>query len=122
VKYSRDFKFIRVDMRSDEEFVCLEIEDYGIGIPESEQAKIFDAFYRVNNKCGKGGCGLGLFLVRHIVEGHRGRVEVRSKPGQGTTFSVYLPVAPDAAPAPDNMDHRTPVASLEDMHVKDTVN
>jgi two-component system phosphate regulon sensor histidine kinase PhoR len=121
VKYSRDFKFIRVDMRCDGDFVCLEIEDYGIGIPEEEQTRIFDAFYRVNNKCGKGGCGLGLYLVKHIVEGHRGRIEVRSKPGQGTTFRIYLPVASVAEPMPETASEPAARVLSEEVHAKDTV-
>jgi signal transduction histidine kinase len=115
VKYSRDSKLIRVDMRTEGEFVCLEVEDYGIGIPLDEQPKIFDAFYRVNNKSGKGGCGLGLFLVKHIVEGHGGRIEVQSRPGRGTCFRISLPVAPESESASSPA-----LVSLEEMHAENT--
>jgi two-component system phosphate regulon sensor histidine kinase PhoR len=117
IKYSRDSKLIRVDMRLEGEFVCLEVEDYGIGIPLEEQAKIFDAFYRVDNKCGKGGCGLGLFLVKHIVAGHRGRIEVRSHPGQGTCFRIFLPTGPE----PELENASSPaLVRLEEAHAENT--
>jgi two-component system, NtrC family, sensor kinase len=74
--------------RSDE--VVLEIEDNGIGIPWSEQSKIFEPFY--TTKPPGRGTGLGLSICYGIVEDHRGRIEVDSQPGRGTTFRVFLPV------------------------------
>ena len=74
--------------RSDE--VVLEIEDTGIGIPRADQSKIFEPFY--TTKPPGRGTGLGLSICYGIVEDHRGRIEVDSAPGRGTTFRVFLPV------------------------------
>ena len=70
------------------------VRDHGIGIPRDEQQKIFDRFHRVPTGLVHDvkGSGLGLAIVRHIVEAHRGRVEVESEPGEGSTFSLYLPL------------------------------
>ena len=73
---------------TDEVFV--EIEDNGVGIPRSEQSKIFDPFY--TTKPPGRGTGLGLSICYGIVEDHRGRVEVDSQPGRGSIFRVFLPV------------------------------
>jgi signal transduction histidine kinase len=67
------------------------IEDTGVGIPREAQAKIFEPFYTTKQP-GRG-TGLGLSIVYGIVEDHRGRIEVDSTPGRGSTFRVYLPVA-----------------------------
>jgi PAS domain S-box len=75
--------------RADE--VMVAIEDTGVGIPREAQAKIFEPFYTTKQP-GRG-TGLGLSIVYGIVEDHRGRIEVDSTPGRGSTFRVYLPVA-----------------------------
>ena len=75
--------------RGDE--VVLAVEDTGVGIPREEQAKIFEPFYTTKQP-GRG-TGLGLSICYGIVEDHRGRIEVESTPGRGSTFRVYLPVA-----------------------------
>jgi two-component system, NtrC family, sensor kinase len=75
--------------RDDE--VMLAIEDTGVGIPRESQAKIFEPFYTTKQP-GRG-TGLGLSICYGIVEDHRGRIEVDSTPGRGSTFRVYLPVA-----------------------------
>lgn len=62
--------------------VIVEVEDHGIGIPREEQEKIFERFYRVKNGAAKGGYGLGLYLVRHIMDAHGGKVELESEPGE----------------------------------------
>jgi len=74
--------------RADE--VVLAVEDTGVGIPREEQAKIFEPFYTTKQP-GRG-TGLGLSICYGIVEDHRGRIEVESAPGRGSTFRVYLPV------------------------------
>jgi PAS domain S-box-containing protein len=76
--------------RSDE--VVLEVEDTGMGIPRADQSKIFEPFY--TTKPPGRGTGLGLSICYGIVEDHRGRIEVDSTPGRGTTFRVFLPVHP----------------------------
>jgi len=94
LKYSQDRKFIGVNLFRDNGSVRLQVTDHGIGIPESEQAKIFEKFYRVGDPLvhNTKGSGLGLSLVRHIVQAHGGEVRVDSAPGRGSTFTITLPV------------------------------
>jgi len=91
-KYCGDKKQISVSLRSDSSAVVLEIEDQGLGIPYSEQERIFEQFYRGSNSTDKGGYGLGLFLVKHIMDAHGGTIDVKSKPGHGSLFRLIFPV------------------------------
>jgi len=70
------------------------VRDWGMGIPRDEQEKIFDRFHRVSTGLVHDvkGSGLGLAIVRHVVSAHGGAVEVDSRPGQGSTFSIRLPL------------------------------
>jgi len=70
----------------------LEVEDEGIGIPEDQQSRIFEKFYRVGQKETESisGTGLGLTVVKEIVEAHDGKIIVDSKPGKGSKFSIIL--------------------------------
>jgi len=94
LKYSQDQKFIGVNLFRDNGSVKLEVEDHGIGIPTHEQTKIFEKFYRVGDPLvhNTKGSGLGLSLVRHIVQAHGGDVAVDSAPGRGSKFTITLPV------------------------------
>jgi two-component system sensor histidine kinase SenX3 len=75
--------------------ITIRISDTGIGIPEEKIPRIFERFYRVDKARSKatGGTGLGLSIVRHIAQNHGGRVTVESAPGEGSTFTVFLPHA-----------------------------
>ena len=75
-------------------FIRITIADNGLGITKEEQEKIFNRFYRVKDEHTRfiTGTGLGLPIVKSIVEAHNGKVELESEPGQGATFNVYLPV------------------------------
>jgi signal transduction histidine kinase len=92
VKYSGDSRKIAVRVFATDTAVVVEVEDHGIGIPEVEQSRIFERFYRVSNGRGKGGSGLGLHLVRHVMEAHGGKAELESEPGRGSRFRLILPV------------------------------
>ena len=94
LKYSQDRKYVGVNLYRHNGTVKLEVVDHGIGIPSEEQAKIFEKFYRVGDPLvhNTKGSGLGLSLVRHIIQAHGGDVLVDSTPGQGSKFTITLPV------------------------------
>jgi signal transduction histidine kinase len=94
VKYSAGRKYLGVHLYRRDENVNLEVVDHGIGIPAKEQLKIFEKFYRVGDPLvhNTKGSGLGLSLVRHIVQAHGGQVAVESAPGHGSRFIIILPV------------------------------
>jgi signal transduction histidine kinase len=96
LKYSGDEKFLRVSLYRGNGSVKLEVLDRGIGIPRGEQRKIFEKFYRSGDPLvhNTKGSGLGLSLVRHIVEAHQGEIHLESSPGQGSRFTITLPVNP----------------------------
>ena len=101
VKYSNGKKDVTVSLRRDGDWIVISVTDQGIGIPRNEQRKIFDRFHRVGTGLVHDvkGSGLGLSIVRHIVDAHRGKVTVESRPGEGSTFSIHLPIdAPDSPP------------------------
>jgi signal transduction histidine kinase len=105
IKYSPEEKSLRVSVRARGERVLVSVADRGIGIPKGEHRRIFEKFYRVESSLvhTTKGSGLGLALVRHIAEAHGGHVEVASAPGEGSTFTLSLPVrasAPGGEPRP----------------------
>jgi signal transduction histidine kinase len=95
IKYSRDEKFLRLDVRHEPGRVLIAVADRGIGVAKSEHKKIFEKFYRAEDSLvhETKGSGLGLPLVRHIMEAHGGSVEVESSHGKGSTFTLILPTA-----------------------------
>jgi signal transduction histidine kinase len=86
--------FIRVTVEKNQEVALIKIKDTGIGIPKEEQEKIFKRFYCVDKSRSRetGGVGLGLSIAEWIAHAHRGGIEVDSELGQGSTFTVFLPV------------------------------
>jgi two-component system phosphate regulon sensor histidine kinase PhoR len=87
-------------------WATVEISDTGIGIPPEDLPNIFDRFYRVDKARTRqqGGSGLGLSIAKSIAKAHRGEIHVRSVVGEGTTFTVVLPVLADQATTTDYKD------------------
>ena len=83
---------ITVQVKAYELFVCIEVADTGIGIAEEEQAKIFGRFYRSQQVAERAGVGIGLYLAREILRQQSGYMKLASAVGEGTVFSMYLPV------------------------------
>jgi len=95
IKYSQpDSEPIQISCQKQESFAVIRITDNGIGIPDAELAHIFEPFYRVDKSRSKdtGGYGLGLSLCKTIMEAHDGKIEVQSRPEQGTTVSLFFPL------------------------------
>jgi two-component system phosphate regulon sensor histidine kinase PhoR len=98
IKYSEPGGRIEVFVSGSPAGVRVDVSDAGIGIPEGDRARIFERFYRVEKARSRdlGGTGLGLSIVKHLVQAQDGEVFVASQEGQGSTFSVRLPAAPES--------------------------
>jgi heavy metal sensor kinase len=96
IKFTPSGGHIRLSVASENGYAALRVADTGMGIPPEDIPHIFDRFYRAEPSRSKRipGVGLGLALARWIVEKHRGRIAVESQPGQGTCFTVFLPLYP----------------------------
>jgi signal transduction histidine kinase len=94
-KYSGDEKKIALRAFSQNGSVYFEVEDNGVGVPEAEASRIFRKFYQVDDRLARsrGGCGLGLSIVKFIADAHRASTGVRSTPGAGSVFSLGVPVS-----------------------------
>ena len=94
VKYNHDNGWVHVSLNADHKYFYIKVEDSGIGIPEEDQAHIFERFYRVDKSHSReiGGTGLGLAIARNAVIVHRGSIKVHSTEGEGTTFTVRIPL------------------------------
>ena len=94
IKYNVDGGSVRMTVSGDGANACVTVADTGIGIPLEQQARVFERFYRVDKSHSKasGGTGLGLSIVKHAVQYHGGSISLTSRPGEGTTVRVWLPV------------------------------
>ncbi|WP_083588914.1 sensor histidine kinase [Clostridium sp. Marseille-P3244] len=94
VKYNHENGWVHVSLNADHKYFYIKVEDSGIGIPEEDQAHIFERFYRVDKSHSRemGGTGLGLAIARSAVIVHRGSIRVYSNEGEGTTFTVRIPL------------------------------
>jgi signal transduction histidine kinase len=111
VKYSDRVKDITVRVRTAGTHAIVEVIDRGIGIAAEDRAHIFDRFFRSGGPPHRPGFGLGLTIVRELVEAHRGHIEVTSAPGVGSTFRVVLPMHAVRDPAAADAPIATEVAS-----------
>jgi PAS domain S-box-containing protein len=96
VKYSPNGGTITVSGKSVDGLVRMAVTDQGMGIPKEHLAKVFDRFHRIDNRDTRkvGGTGIGLYLVKHLVEAHGGRIWVESEVGKGSSFIFELPTCP----------------------------
>jgi len=95
IKYTPENKTVHLEAKCHEDNVQIDFVDTGIGIPADEVENVFEEFFRASNakQNEKDGSGLGLSIVKQIVERHKGKISVQSQEGQGTTFTVILPKA-----------------------------
>ena len=102
IKYSPDGGRVEVGVESQEENVLFHVRDEGLGIPEDEQSRVFEKFYRVDPQMtrGVGGTGLGLYICNELVSRMGGHIWLESNPGEGSTFLFELPSAPSLAAPP----------------------
>lgn len=91
IKFSKQDGQIDVKMKTNQDSIIVEIKDYGIGMEEEEAKKIFDRFYQIDKSHTKPGAGLGMTIAKRIVELSDGKIEVKSKLNESTTFIVTLP-------------------------------
>ncbi len=101
IKYSPAGGVVSLSAHCDDSGLTLSVSDNGIGIPEDDLANIFETFYRASNTEGYPGTGVGLTIVKQVVEMHGGTIEVHSQRGVGTTFTLHIPPIPppdDTAP------------------------
>ena len=97
VKYSPEGTIVYVKGWQDGDDVMISIQDNGVGIPNDELAKLFKRFFRASTSTGIAGTGIGLHLIQHFVQLHRGSIEVKSQEGIGSTFTVRLPTQQERA-------------------------
>lgn len=94
IKYNYDNGWIRVSLNADHKFFYVKVQDGGIGIPQESQQQVFERFYRVDKARSRetGGSGLGLAITRNAILMHKGAVKLYSKEGEGTLFTVRIPL------------------------------
>jgi two-component system sensor histidine kinase SenX3 len=93
IVYSEPGTQVGVGVKVADGIAEISVTDSGLGIPESEQERIFERFYRVDPSRSRetGGTGLGLAIVKHVAANHRGEVKLFSQPGVGSTFTIRIP-------------------------------
>jgi signal transduction histidine kinase len=94
IKFSTNTKKMAIKLSRTTKGICLIVADKGVGIPSDEMSNIFTRFYRVkdNAEYDSSGSGLGLTLVKHVVDAHGWQIEVDSTPGQGSIFTISIPL------------------------------
>lgn len=94
IKYNKESGWVKISLNADHKFFFVKITDSGIGIPKDEQDKIFQRFYRIDKARSRetGGTGLGLSITKNAIIMHKGFINVKSEEGEGTTFSLRIPL------------------------------
>ena len=94
IKYNKDNGKIDISIKSVNNLCLIEVKDYGIGIPLEQQKKIFKSYFRATNAINSAetGSGVGLMLIKQLIELHKGKVDFESKPDAGTTFKIRIPI------------------------------
>ena len=100
VKYAPPATDINVNVFKDQDHVVICVRDHGLGIDENDLPRLFERFFRAKTSIGTAGTGIGLSLVKSLVEMHSGTVKVESQKGEGSTFTIRLPIA-----GPDQSEH-----------------
>ena len=97
IKYTPAMGHVHVVIKVDASTALLSIKDDGVGIDEANQERIFERFYRVDKARSQllGGTGLGLAIVKHIVQSHKGSLQLKSKLNQGSIFVIKIPLTSD---------------------------
>ena len=116
IKYSGDGKLVEVTLSRDDGGACVAVRDEGLGIDEETKAHMFDEFRRGNQALAQqiSGSGLGLSIVREVLEHAGGRITVRSAPGEGSTFSVWLPMVGAGCSVPAGPNRSDPPPRPQD--------
>ena len=101
IQYSQKGSRVGVGVSNADGIVEIAVTDQGIGIPDEELDRVFERFFRIDPARSRhtGGSGLGLSIVKHVVQNHGGDIRVWSQPGNGSTFTIRLPEASHAAAA-----------------------
>ena len=94
IKYNVMDGWVRVTLNADHKYFFIKVADSGIGIPDESQEMVFERFYRVDKTRARktGGTGLGLAITKNVIMLHNGAIKVYSKEGEGTTFTVRIPL------------------------------
>jgi signal transduction histidine kinase len=94
IKYNKENGWVKVILDADHKYFYVKVEDSGMGIPQDSLDSIFERFYRVDKSHSReiGGTGLGLAITKRAVVAHRGAIKVQSTLGEGTTFTVRIPL------------------------------
>src|SRR5690606_28139953 len=103
IAYSPAGSHVGIGVKHDGDIIEIAVTDQGLGISEEDQARIFERFYRADQARSRhtGGTGLGLSIVKHAIQRHGGEVRLWSREGQGSTFTIRLPVGgPLTGPLP----------------------
>ena len=95
IKYNKENGWVHVSLNADHKYFYLKVADSGIGIPKEDTDHIFERFFRVDKSHSReiGGTGLGLAITRSSIAMHHGIIKVSSKEGEGTTFTVKIPLS-----------------------------